>query len=65
MVNIQFTIFPLHLNCSVSFDGEERKACGKEIGRVKEIRARRKNAINGKKGNKISKTIEMLNNGSP
>ena len=26
MVNIQFTIFPLHLNCSVSFEGEERKA---------------------------------------
>ena len=64
MVNIQLTIFPLQLNCSVSFEREERKACSKEIGRVKEIRARRKNAME-KKGNKISKTIEMLNNGSP
>ena len=50
----------------MSFEGEERKACirSKVIGRVKEIRARRKNAME-KKGNKISKTIEMLNNGSP
>lgn len=39
---------------SVSFEREERKACRKDIGHVKEIRARGKNATKNKKGKKIS-----------
>ena len=59
-----FHIYPSPQS-SVSFEREERKACRKDIGHVKEIRARGKNAM--KKGRKplISKTIELLNNGSP
>ena len=46
---------------------KERK--GKHVVKTLDIcqrnRARGKNAMKNKKGKKISKTIEMLNNGSP